>query len=83
MKIDKLVDEHIDILDFDVRPSTKKDNSTWVRMQIMFKGEKCFMKGGYEALGAFLSQVDKSLLPLEDVVIKFNRGYYFDGTLDI
>lgn len=49
----------------------------------LFKGEKCFMKGGYEALGTFLSQVDKSLLPLEDVVIKFNRGYYFDGTLDI
>lgn len=44
---------------------------------------KCFVKGGYETLGAFLSQVDKSLLPLEDVVIKFNRGYYFDGTLDI
>lgn len=83
LKIDKLVDEHIDILDFDVRPSTKKDNSTWVRMQILFKGEKCFVKGGYETLGAFLSQVDKSLLPLEDVVIKFNRGYYFDGTLDI
>lgn len=83
VKIDKLVDEHIDILDFDVRPSTKKDNSTWVRMQIMLKGEKCFMKGGYEALGTFLSQVDKSLLPLEDVVIKFNRGYYFDGTLDV
>ena len=83
VKIDKLVDEHIDILDFDVRPSTKKDNSTWVRMQILFKGEKCFVKGGYETLGAFLSQVDKSLLPLEDVVIKFNRGYYFDGTLDI
>ena len=52
-------------------------------MQILFKGEKCFVKGGYETLGAFLSQVDKSLLPLEDVVIKFNRGYYFDGTLDI
>lgn len=83
IKIDKLVDEHIDILDFDVRPSTKKDNSTWVRMQILFKGEKCFVKGGNETLGAFLSQVDKSLLPLEDVVIKFNRGYYFDGTLDI
>lgn len=83
IKIDKLVNEHIDILDFDVRPSTKKDNSTWVRMQILFKGEKCFVKGGYETLGAFLSQVDKSLLPLEDVVIKFNRGYYFDGTLDI
>ena len=83
IKIEKVEGEVIKILDFDVRDSTKKANSYWLRMQIEKDNHKYFIKGGYQDLAAFLLKVDKSLLPLEDVVILNDRGYYFEGTRNI
>lgn len=83
IKIEKVEGEKITILDFDIRESIKKPNSYWLRLQIEKDGHKYFIKGGYQDLIAFLSQVDKSLLPLEDVVILNDRGYYFEGTRNI
>lgn len=81
ISIQKLLDETITILDFDVRKSTKKENTLWVMMQVLYNGEKRIVKGGYEIISEFLLKVDKSLLPLEDVIIRKERGYFFEGTI--
>lgn len=101
IKIEKLVDETISILDFEVRDSTKNKGQLWVRMQVMYNGEKRFVKGGYNYIASFLLQLEKQLigdkdgldakaielkkqsfLPLTNVIIRNNRGYYFEGTLN-
>jgi len=100
IKIDKLVDDTISILDFDVRDSTKNKGKLWVRMQVLYDGEKRFVKGGYDYIATFLKELEakfipnkselnakdleekkKSFLPLTNVIIRNNRGYYFEGTL--
>lgn len=91
IKIDKLVDEEIDIIDFEVRESTKNAGHLWVRMQVLYKGKKRFVKGGYDYIAKFLQKVEQQFsdkskndyLPIEKVVIRNNRGYYFDGTLKL
>ena len=105
IKIDKLVDEEIDIVDFDVRQSVKNSGHLWVRMQIMYNGKRRFVKGGYDYIAQYLLKIqnlympveedDKKLtvkqmeeiknkyLPLEKVIIRNNRGYYFEGTLKL
>lgn len=91
IKIDKLVDEEITILDFEVRESVKNSGHLWVRMQVIYKGRKRFVKGGYDYIAKFLKQLEaefkgdeaRIFLPLENVVIKNDRGYYFEGTLKL
>lgn len=98
--IAKVVDETISILDFEVRDSTKNKGGYWLMMQILYRGEKRFMKGGYSLICAWLLQFKKEyigdkdtltaeeyeakkreVLPLRNVVIKENQGYYFEGTI--
>jgi hypothetical protein len=100
IKIEKLVDETIDILDFEVRESTKNVGHYWIRMQVTYRGTKRFVKGGFDYIATFLRKVEekmykgreltaaekkvikKQFLPITDVIIKSNRGYYFEGTLN-
>ena len=100
IKIDKLVDESINVLDFEVRESTKNKGQLWIRMQVLYNGEKRFVKGGYNFIAQFLRQLESQMLgditllsqkeisdkkqtflPLTNVIIRNNRGYYFEGTL--
>lgn len=96
IKMDKLVDEEIDILDFDVRESIKKKGHLWVMMQVSYQGKIRIVKGGYDHIAAYLKklkemfteegepitlEIKKQYLPLEGVVIRNNRGYYIEGTL--
>lgn len=102
IKIDKLVDEEITILDFEVRESVKNHGHKWIRMQVLYNGRKRFVKGGYDYIASYLKKVEERFipnkeslsqveveklktkyLPLEDVVIRSNRGYYFEGTLKL
>lgn len=82
IKIDKIVGEKIDILDFRILPSIKNDRMR-VDMQILYNGEKFFICGSYQYIISVLEKVQKKELPLTDVVILQDRGYYFEGTLNI
>lgn len=62
IKIDKIVDEEIDILDFDVRESTKKAGHLWVMMQVRYQGKKCFIKGGYDYIASYLKKLDEHFI---------------------
>jgi hypothetical protein len=81
INIDALVGKPIRILDFEVRPSEKRENTDYLKMQIEFEGRKRFVGGGFRDLCGVLKQVDKTFLPL-DCTIMSNRGYYFKGTIE-
>ena len=81
IKIEQLIDKPIEVLDFQVRPSEKKPNTDYLKMQIRFEGRKRFVGGGYQFLCEVLKQIDKSNLPL-NTIIRNKRGYYFEGTID-
>lgn len=81
VKIDKVVGEKIDVLDFRILPSVKNDRMR-VDMQILHHGEKLFICGSYQYLISVLEQVPREELPLTDVVILQDRGYYFEGTIN-
>lgn len=81
IKIEAIIDRPIEVLDFEVRPSEKKPNTDYLKMQIRFDGKKRFVGGGYQFLCEVLKQIDKSNLPLQ-TVIRSKRGYYFEGTID-
>lgn len=81
IKIEAIVDRPIEVLDFTVRPSEKKPNTLYLKMQIRFEGKKRFVGGGYQFLCEILKQVDKSNLPFS-TIIRNKRGYYFEGTID-
>jgi len=80
VKIDKVVGEKIEILDFRILPSIKNDRMR-VDMQVLHNGEKLFICGSYQYLISVLEKVPRSELPLTDVVILQDRGYYFQGTI--
>lgn len=81
VKIDKVVGESIDILDFRILPSIKNDRMR-VDMQIQYRGEKLFVCGSYQYIISVLEKVPRSELPLTDVVVLQDRGYYFEGTIN-
>ena len=67
IKIDKIVDEEIDILDFDVRESTKKTGHLWVMMQVRYQGKKCFIKGGYDYIASYLKKLQDHFTDKDDL----------------
>lgn len=81
IKIEAIVDRPIEILDFTVRPSEKKPNTDYLKMQIRYEGKKRFVGGGYQFLCEVLKQIDKSNLPFT-TIIRNKRGYFFEGTID-
>lgn len=81
IKIEAIVDREIEILNFTIRPSEKKPNTLYLKMQIRFEGKKRFVGGGYQFLCEVLQQIDKSHLPFT-TIIRNKRGYYFEGTID-
>lgn len=81
IKIEQVIDKPIEVLDFEVRPSEKKPNTLYLKMQIRFEGRKRFVGGGYQFLCEVLKQIDKNNLPFE-TIIRNKRGYYFEGTID-
>lgn len=81
IKIEAVIDKPIEILDFEIRPSEKKPNTDYLKLQVKYEGRKRFIGGGYQFLCEVLRQVDKKDLPLE-TIIRNKRGYYFDGTID-
>lgn len=79
-----VVGKPIKILDFEICPSKKKQNDTYLKMQILLKGKKRFLSTGGKFLQRILSQVDKEILkkePIETIILKDKGFYYFDGTM--
>lgn len=79
-----VVGKPIKILDFEICPSKKKQNSTYLKMQILLEGKKRFLSTGGKFLQKVLSQVDKSILaqnPIETKILKDRGFYYFEGTM--
>ena len=81
IKIEKVVDKPIIVLDCGIFNSIKRPGTTFVKLQIVFKKKKRFISGNYKLLKKVVRQIDrKTDLPFE-TIIRFNRGYYFEGTL--
>lgn len=81
IKIEKVVDKPIVVLDCGIFNSIKRPGTTFVKLQIVFKKKKRFISGNYKLIKKVVRQIDrKTDLPFE-TVIRFNRGYYFEGTL--
>lgn len=80
VKIEAVIDKPITILDFAVLNSSKKEGTKYCKMQIEFEGKKRFLGGGYQFLCEVLEQLNKNDCPI-DTIIKYKRGYYFEGTL--
>lgn len=81
ISIDELVNKDINLLDFEICNSTKKENSKYLRLQVLYEGKKRYLSTGGKFLIDILSQVQKSDLPIETKIMK-NRGYYFEGTIE-
>lgn len=81
IKIEQVIDKEIELLDFEVRPSDKKPNTDYVKMQIRVDGRKRFIGGGYKYLCEVLHLIDKKELPLT-TIIRSKQGYYFEGTIN-
>lgn len=81
INIEAVIDQPIEILNFDVRPSDKKKGTDYCKIQIIFNGQKRFIGGGYSYLCEVLKQIDKSQLPFT-TIIRQKRGFYFEGTID-
>lgn len=81
IKIEKIVDKEIIVIDCGIFNSVKRPGTTYVKLQIVFKRKKRFLSGNYKLLKRVIRQIDrKNDLPFE-TIIRYNRGYYFDGTL--
>lgn len=81
INIEAVIDQPIEILNFEVRPSDKKKGTDYCKIQILFNGQKRFIGGGYSYLCEVLKQIDKSQLPFT-TIIRHKRGFYFEGTID-
>lgn len=82
--IDNVIGKPIQILDYAICPSKKKDGSTYMKLQVRYEGVKRFISTGSTFLQEIMQQVDKDQLhkkPIETKILK-NRGYYFEGTIE-
>lgn len=82
--LDKIIGKPIKILDFEVCPSVKKAGTTYVKLQILFEGEKKFFMTGGKYLQLVLKQIDPEALkeePIETKILRENGCYYFEGTM--
>lgn len=62
VKIAAVTDQPISILDFEVRPSTQNKDGLWVMMQILYRNEKRFMKGGYTFICEWLKKFEETYI---------------------
>lgn len=84
IKIEQIIDKEIELLNWDVRPSDKKPNTLYCKMQIRYEGRKRFVGGGYQFICQVLQQLPKPKPGDEPIktIIRNKRGYYFDGTIN-
>lgn len=81
ISIDNVIGKPIQILDFAICPSKKKDGTTYLKLQVRYEGVKRFISTGSTFLQEIMQQVGKDSLPIETKILK-NRGYYFEGTIE-
>lgn len=82
--LDEIVGKDIKILDFEICPSKKKQNDTYLKMQVLLDGKKRFLSTGGKFLKRVLAQVDREMLksdPIETVILKTKGYFYFEGTM--
>lgn len=79
--IDKVVDKEIILLDCEITESKKYTGTKYLKLQIVFEGQKRFIKGHYRILMRVVRQIVKRRDLPATTRILFDRGYYFEGTL--
>lgn len=80
----EVVGKPIKILDYEICPSKKRPNTTYIKLQIVVDGRKRFINTGGKYLQQVLSQVNISDLhrePIDTKILKTNGYYYFEGTM--
>ena len=88
MKINNLdcdvVGKPIRILDYEICPSKKRKDSTYLKMQILLEGKKRFLSTGGKFLQRVLCQIDRDTLkhePIDTMILKEKGYYFFEGTM--
>ncbi len=79
-----VVGKPIKILDFEICPSKKRQNDTYLKIQIQQEGKKRFLSSGGKFLKRVLAQVDRDSLkrePIETMILKEKGFYFFEGTM--
>lgn len=81
--VGEVVGKPIEILDFEIRDSKKKEGSKYLRMQVTFEGQKRYISTGGKWLMMVLEQVSKDDLPIEtEICMTQGQGYFFKGTIE-
>lgn len=74
----------IRILDYEICPSKKRKDSTYLKMQILLEGKKRFLSTGGKFLQRVLCQIDRDTLkhePIDTMILKEKGYYFFEGTM--
>lgn len=82
--VDEILGKSIKILDFEICPSKKRQDSTYLKMQIFVDGKKRFISTGGKFLQKVLEQVDSEALkdnPIDTKILRNGSYYYFEGTM--
>lgn len=77
IKIDKVINREIVILDFKVQESKINEGKKFLSLQIELSGEKKVIFTGAKLLIQAITQIDKSNLPVSTTIISENQMYQF------
>lgn len=72
MKIDKIINQEIKVLDFKIDKSTKKENSDYLTLQIEKNDTKFVVFTGSKILMQMISEVSKDNFPFTTTIVKNN-----------
>jgi len=77
IKIDKVINREIVILDFKVQESKINEGKKFLSLQIELSGEKKVIFTGAKLLIQAITQIDKSNLPVSTTIVSENQMYQF------
>lgn len=77
IKIDRILNREISVLDFKIGPSTQKVGTDCLTLQIEVNDQKHIIFTGAKALIQMIQQVDRSDLPFKTTIIKDNETLQF------
>jgi hypothetical protein len=76
IKINKLFNREITIIDYQISPSNKKENSNCLKMQIEYQGVKRVIFTGSSVLMEQIKQVPKDNFPFTTEIIMGDNDRY-------
>lgn len=77
ISLEKLLDTNIILLDYIIKPSTKKTGTNCLYLQIEHDDQKRVVFTGSEFLIDLARMIDRKDLPIQTKIVKVNRHYEF------